>query len=138
MTYIPDFPYNKNQLILNSDRVIINSKSDSIFLFSDKAIGFSSNEGIHFNTNKNIILNGSKIQLGLEAKEPLIKGNQLENLFNKMFSDLENIGDQLYNAVDSNGNPIPSVATAGNILIKSVKRLKVLLKTIKSDQNYTI
>jgi hypothetical protein len=136
--YKPLFPYNKEQLIISSGRVSINSKDDSIFLFANKSISFSSNEGIHFNTNKNIILNGNKIQLGLNATEPLVKGKQLYNLLDRLLNDLENVGEQLNLSIDSNGNSLPQVQTAGNSLVKSVKRIKRLLKNINSTQNYTI
>lgn len=138
MSYTPEFPYNKPQLILNSDRVLINSKSDSIFLFSSKVISLSSNEGIHFNTNGNTIINSPKIQLGLDAVEPIPKGNQLKNILTRLLNDLENVGDQLLTANDSNNNPIPSVQTAGNNLIKSSKRIKILLKKMNSTQNFTL
>lgn len=138
MTYIPKFPYNGPQEIFNSGRIVLNSKDDSIFLFSSKAIGLSSNEGIHLNTEKEIILNSSNIQLGLDANEPLIKGAKHNNMMLKLLNDLENVGGQLFSATDSNGNPIPSVQTAGNSLIKSVKRIKILLPNIYSKQNYTI
>jgi len=136
--YKPQFPYNGKQIIFNSDRVLINSKNDSILLFSSKVISLSSNEGIHFNTEKEFIVNSSKIQLGIDATEPLVRGNKFKNLMNKLLSDLENVGDQLFTATDSNGNAIPSVQTAGNSLIKSTKRIRTLLKTINSEQNYTI
>jgi len=136
--YKPQFPYNGKQIIFNSDRVLINSKNDSILLFSSKVISLSSNEGIHFNTEKEFIVNSSKIQLGIDATEPLVRGNKFKNLMNKLLLDLENVGDQLFTATDSNGNAIPSVQTAGNSLIKSTKRIRTLLKTINSEQNYTI
>lgn len=138
MAYIPQFPHNGNQIIYTSDRIVLNSRNDSIFLFSNKVIGLSSNEGIHLNTDKEVIINSSKIQLGIDAKEPLVKGNQLTNLLEKLLNDLGSIGDQLYSATDSNGNPIPSVQTSGNSLIKSTKRIKILLKNINSTQNFTI
>jgi len=138
MAYIPEFPYNKDQMIFNSDRISLNSKNDSIFLFSSKIINLSSNEGIHFNTDKETIINSSKIQLGLNAIEPMVLGNQLYNLLEKLLSDLNNIGDQLSSSVDSNGNPIPAVQTAGNSLMKSSIRIKTLLKKINSQQNFTI
>lgn len=137
MTYIPKFPYNDDQIIITSKRVTLNSNKDSIFLFANESIGFSSNNGIHFNTNE-IIMNSKKIQLGLGAREPLIKGTQLVNLFTKLFADLGFIGEQLLSAVDSNGNPIPTVQTAGNSLIKSSKRINSLVKNIVSKQNYTL
>ena len=138
MDYIPQFPYNGKQAIINSGRVVLNSKEDSIFLFSNKAISLSSNEGIHFNTEKEMILNSSKIQLGIDATEPLVKGNELLNVLEKLTNDLSNIGEQLSSAIDSNNNPIPSVQTAGNSLVKSIKRIKKLFKTLNSTQNFTI
>ena len=138
MSYIPEFPYNKDQIILNSNRISLNSKNDSIFLFSSKIISLSSNEGIHINTDKETIINSSKIQLGLNSTEPLVLGNQLYNLLERLLSDLNNVGEQLYTSVDSNGNPIPAVQTAGNSLIKSSSRIKTLLKKINSKQNFTL
>jgi hypothetical protein len=136
--YTPKFPYDKDQIIINSNRITLNSKDDSIFLFANKIINFSSNEGIHFNTNKNIIFNSSKIQLGLNAEEPLVKGNQLKNILEKLLELLEIVGSQLLTATDSNNIPIVTVQTSGNSLIKSSKRIKLLLKNLNSEQNYTL
>jgi hypothetical protein len=138
MSYIPKFPYNEDQIILNSNRISLNSKTDSIFLFSSKIINLSSNEGIHFNTDKEFYINSSKIQLGLNADEPIPRGNKLKNILEKLLDTLEITGDQLNNALDSNNNPIPAVQTAGNSLLKSTKRIKSLLKTLNSEQNFTI
>jgi hypothetical protein len=48
--YIPEGPneYQGNQVIINSDRLLFNAKKDSILLFSDKSIGFSTNGTINF------------------------------------------------------------------------------------------
>ena len=136
--YKPQFPYSGEQIILNSDRILINSKNDSIFLFSSKVISLSSNEGVHINTEKEFITNASKIKLGIDASEPLVRGNKFKNMMNKLLSDLENVGEQLLIATDSNGNALSAVQTAGNSLIKSSKRIKTLLKTVNSEQNYTL
>lgn len=138
MSYTPKFPYNEDQIILNSNRISLNSKTDSIFLFSSKIISLSSNEGIHFNTDKEFYINASKIQLGLNADEPIPRGNKLKNILEKLLDTLEITGDQLNSALDSNNNPIPAVQTAGNSLLKSTKRIKSLLKTLNSEQNFTI
>jgi hypothetical protein len=138
MAYSPKFPYDKNQALLNSDRVVINSKEDSIFLFSNKVISLSSNEGIHFNTDKEFYVNSSEIKLGLEANEPLVKGNQLKNILNKLLGDLNNIGNLLSTATDSNGVSISAVVTAGNSLQRSTNRIKTLLKNLNSESNFTI
>ena len=51
--YIPQSPstYQGNQVIINSDRLVFNAKTDCIFLFSDKVIGFSTNGSFHFDTS---------------------------------------------------------------------------------------
>lgn len=138
MSYIPQFPFNGSQLIFNTDRVLINSKSDSIFLFSNKSICLSSNEGIHFNTEKETIFNSSKIQLGIDAKEPIPRGNKLKSLLERQANDMISAANQLFSAVDSNGNSIPSVQAAGQILLKSAKRTKTQLKYLNSEQNFTL
>jgi len=92
MSYIPQSPntYQGNQVIINSDRLIFNAKEDSILLFSDKAIGFSTNGSFHFDTSPDeneskFVVNSPNIYLGLEfdntyPTEPAVLGDQLEEL----------------------------------------------------------
>ena len=69
MSYKPDAPniYQGKQVVINSDRLIFNAKDDSILLFSDKAIGFSTNGSFHFDTsddiNSKFIINAPNIYL---------------------------------------------------------------------------
>ena len=55
--YVPKDPniYQGNQVVINSDRLLFNAKLDSILLFSDKAIGFSTNGSFHFDTSSDEI-----------------------------------------------------------------------------------
>jgi hypothetical protein len=55
-----------------------------------------------------------------------------------MLDDLNNLGQKLSKAKDSNGVGIPVVRTAGRSLIKSVTRLRTQIKGIKSDKTYTL
>jgi len=105
MTYKPDNPniYQGKQVIINSDRLLFNAKKDSILLFSDKAIGFSTNGSIHFDTspdekNSNFIVNCPNIYLGLDyednlPKEPAVKGDSLEDLLNEILDVIQNLWD---------------------------------------------
>jgi hypothetical protein len=111
--YIPDQPhlYQGKQVIIDSDRLVFNANTDSIFLYSEKAIGFSTNGSIHFDTSdrkdgdtaNNFIVNAPNIYLGLEvstssgkttlAEEPAVLGHELCKLLNDLFDtliDLEN------------------------------------------------
>tara|TARA_B100000287_G_scaffold165902_1_gene156450 strand:+ start:1867 stop:2337 length:471 start_codon:yes stop_codon:yes gene_type:complete len=77
MTYIPKSPkdYQGNQVIINSDRLVFNAKNDSILLYSNKAIGFSTNGSFHFDTSSEkeskFIINSPNIYLGLEYDNTL-------------------------------------------------------------------
>ena len=89
MAYLPQSPdtYVGNQVLINSDRLIFNAKKDSILLFSDKAIGFSTNGSFHFDTSgdegeSKFVVNSPNIYLGLEfdntlPEQPAVLGDEL-------------------------------------------------------------
>ena len=67
--------YQGNQIIINSDRLIFNAKTDNILLYSNKAIGFSTNGSFYFDTSpedeSKFIVNSPNIYLGLEYDNTL-------------------------------------------------------------------
>lgn len=138
MAYKPDFPYLGNQIIISSGRVILNSKDDSVFMFGKKAIGLSSAGTINFDSDDKMIINSPQIYLGLDAKEPLIKGDQLGILLEDLLQGLTDLSEQLSNAKDSNGVFITSITTSGKSLKRSMDRVKSQIKGIKSTQNFTL
>ena len=138
MDYKPDFPYLGNQIIINSGRVILNSKDDSIFLFGKKAIGFSSAGTINFDSDDKFIVNSPQIHLGLDSVEPLVKGNQLELILNDILDSLNDLGKRLSKTRDSNGIYLTNIVTASKGLRGDIKRLRPLVKDILSKQNFTI
>ena len=86
-TPLPPESYQGNQVLINSDRLIFNAKEDSILLFSDKAIGFSTNGSFHFDTSSDeneskFVVNSPNIYLGLEfnntlPEQPAVLGDDL-------------------------------------------------------------
>ena len=136
--YKPEFPYLGEQIIINSGRVILNSKDDSVFLFSKKAIGFSSAGTINFDADDSIIVNTPNIYLGLGATEPLVKGTQLTIMLDDILDALRVLSAQLSGTQDSNGVGITNIITASDSLNKSVGRIKSRIKDIISDKNYTL
>ena len=138
MAYKPEFPYLGEQIIINSGRVTLNSKDDSIFLFGKKAIGFSSAGTINFDADDKVIINSPQIYLGIDAKEPLVKGQALENLLSDLLDSLNELGEKMMSAKDSNGMFITSLTTSGKSLQRSISRVKSNLASIKSNKNFTI
>ena len=110
--FIPDQPdiYQGKQVIINSDRLLFNAKTDSILLFSDKIIGFSTNGSFHFDTGdlegNKFVVNAPNIYLGLLTDkddpqkkvyptEPALLGDKTEEYLNNLLDMIENIIDAL-------------------------------------------
>ena len=108
MTYTPDTPsiYQGKQVIINSNRLLFNAKEDAILLFANKAIGFSTNGSIHFDTSdkkdgekaSKVVINSPNIYLGLQYNgdlptEPAVLGNQLEDVLNEILDLMQNLWD---------------------------------------------
>ena len=101
MTYIPESPetYKGSQVIINSDRLLFNAKKESILLFSDKVIGFSTNGSFHFDTSSGngnkFVVNAPEIVLGLDLDkfptEPALLGNKHETYMNDLLDMIEEI-----------------------------------------------
>ena len=73
----PEAPdnYTKPQVIINSDRLIFNAKSDHILLSAEKSIFLGSNSSINIST-KECIVDSTLIKLGKDATESIIKGDR--------------------------------------------------------------
>ena len=158
MSYTPTQPdkYNGKQILITSDRLIFNAKDDSILLFSNKAIGFSTNGSFHFDTgeeeNSKFVVNAPKIYLGLKsdgnlANEPALLGNLTE----QWLMDLMDLLDQILldfqtgklNQLGNLGGPTtPSPSSLSRIQelrngsqgIDGINNLKKRIKEIKSKQ----
>ena len=114
MTYKPEAPeiYQGKQVIINSDRLLFNAKDDAILLFSNKAIGFSTNGSIHFDTSdkkegkepSKVIINSPNIYLGLKYNgdlptEPAVLGDYLDRWQMDLLETLEGLIDDLITKV---------------------------------------
>ena len=106
--YKPEAPhtYMGNQVFINSDRLVFQSKKDSILMFADKAMSFSTNGSIHFDTNPNdplnskFVVSAGQIILGLkksgkkgggleEPTEPALKGEATTEWLAELLETLE-------------------------------------------------
>ena len=93
------YEYEGKQVIINSDRLLFNAKTDSILLFSDKAIGFSTNGSFHFDTGgsdgNKFVVNAPDIYLGLDSDkyptEPALLGDKTEDYLNDLLDMIEEI-----------------------------------------------
>ena len=138
-TYQPDFPYTGNQIIVTSGRVLFNAKDDSVFLFANKSIGFSSAGTINFDSDDSCIVNSPKIYLGLNATEPLVKGFRLQSYLNDLNASLTQVGIALSGLAGAPpGSPYIAVNTSGIDLYKTAQDLSTRIPSLLSKNNFTI
>ena len=134
--------YSKPQAIINSDRVIINAKTDSILLSAQKSVNLSTNESVNINT-PNFLIDSGNIRLGnKDARESVIKGDTLYAHLDQMLTALLQMLAVLKTSVV---NIDPSQVTADstkNLIYANVETSLELiqqnLETIKSKNVKTI
>ena len=144
--------YIDSQVILNSDRITINSKKDEVLIFSKTDTEISANNIINLNANNLIHLNiesknpDSKILLGTKANntvpdEPVLLGGQTHDLLLEMCNTLRRLAGYLANAnaVSSDGAiPVIAVQDGADQLLNDVNNLINKLGNIQSDKVFTV
>jgi len=144
--------YIYSQVILNSDRVTINSKKDEVLLFAKTNLELSTDNIINLNAGDYIHLNiesknpNSKILLGTKVNntvpdEPVLLGGQTHDLLLEMCNTLRRLAGYLANAnaVSSDGAiPITAVQDGADQLLNDVTNLINKLGTIQSDKVFTV
>jgi hypothetical protein len=106
---VPSSPssYNGSQVIVNSGRLLFNSKSDHILLSSARTISFGAQKGFNFDTPSNFVIKvGTKIMLGDKEEsttEPLILGDKFLDDFQKLLNNVVS----LTSALGTVGTPVP-------------------------------
>jgi hypothetical protein len=142
MAYIPEFPYTGRQILIDSGRVTLNAKDDSVFLIGKEAIGFSTDGAVHINSGGDFLINSNKIYFGLKTEEsdhePMVLGNKLATALNSLAVSLGNTATALEAAVDSQGAGLIQVQTAGKILLAASDQLNEAIKIIRSDKTFTL
>ena len=148
MKFIPESPntYQGNQVIINSDRLVFNAKEDTILLYSDKAIGFSTNGNFHFDTDNSgdakFIVNSPNIYLGLEnlrtgelPTEPAVLGHELKSLLEQILDLLDTMAlDMGYNIAHITTQPgTPTGMNPANIGI--INNISSEIKMIRNNIN---
>jgi hypothetical protein len=130
MAFVDFNNFEKDTVILNSDRVILNSKDDSVFVLSKKTVGVSAIESVHFDiglrgsTNKDnkFVINAPNIQLGLPengVNEPVAKADSVINFINDIIGALDAFSASL------------ASATALGVGVSGLPQINVAASTLK-------
>jgi len=127
------------QVIINSDRIIFNSKKFEFLVYSNRGIGLSTDgsvsidagrelyidvgNNVNIKSNKHVITS-NKIYIGSErAKEPIVLGNVLLSILEDLISSIESL--QYHYSMIPGSN-------------RKLLNVKQRLKTLLSKQNFTV
>lgn len=78
--------FSGNQVIVSSDRIILNSKKQELIGFAKEGIGFATDKTLVLNAKDTIELEGSRIALGFNATSPAILGDRMIELLSRFFN----------------------------------------------------
>jgi hypothetical protein len=136
--------YKSSQLILNSDRITLNSKKDEILLFAKTNIELNSDNVININAGRVAHINSPSIALGTNSDgtyptEPALLGNKTYELFIEICGTLTTLAGFLSTAAVSTNDGAISVTDcnlAGDQLFNDVSNLLDKLESITSNKVY--
>ena len=138
--------YYNPQIILNGDRLVLNSKKDDVLIFATTNIELNTKNIINLNADDRVHLNTPNISLGTKsdgtiADEPLVLGNKLIDFASRILSGLSEFCSSLQSAKSTpEGSDLIQIQAAAqtlnNILIEESDNINLM--SLLSKQNYTI
>jgi len=134
--------YFNSQIIMNSDRVVLNSKRDEVMIFAKTNVEINTRNIINLNADERVHLNSNTIFLGTVAgqlpTEPLVLGDKLNTLLENLLDSLYNFGTSLSTVVGSpEGAPALDIISAAGSLLNDIDRINNNLEGILSQRNFT-
>ena len=138
--------YKGNQIILNSGRLVFNTKEEDIFFSAKESFTVTSRD-VNIDGEDYISLDAKKIYLGDNSMiadtnqgtpEPVVLGHQLDDFLSQLLDELNRLGNS-FDKLTAPGNVVPVMKSASMSLKSRVKSLRGFLKDsgpsrIKSDK----
>jgi hypothetical protein len=139
---VPSSYFSGSQIILNSDRITLNSKKDEVMIFAGSNVEISTNNIINLNSNLHTHINSPIIFLGTKNNnppdEPVLLGRQTIALLNEMMNKLCQLGINLASTVSPPpGSPIMEINAVGNELVNEITKIQKKLNTLLSKTTFT-
>lgn len=137
--------FDGNQVLISSDRVVLNAKHGEILLFSAAPIGLATSKGLNIDTGADTIINSPNIFLGYKAAQPIILGNKTADWLKSLLTEMKNLITAINNVVVRTGtgpsDPVsawaPNASGFNNVNSK-LTELENTIDTLLSKQNFTL
>jgi len=128
--------YINPQLILNSDRVVINAKTDSVLISGQTSVGLSSNGSVNIESTSEINIASKLTRLGNKnANQSVLKGDETVEYLKILITELQNIAEALKVIQDwPSGAPVPNpvVLTTANSALQVFNNVYNQIDSVKS------
>ena len=126
---------NQNQMLFHSDRIILNSKRDDIYLSSIKDVHIGTGRHLTISTNQNFIVSCEKTFIGNptdreDSMEPMVLGTTLLELLK------ETLGVIKSSQGICNGAPIPLVDATMGPLSAKITQIEQKIDQILSTKHF--
>ena len=132
--------YNGNQVVLNSGRLLFNTTQDHILLSSAKSINLNTVESVNIDAATQTIIQTPELYLGgIETAQPVVLGDDLVNLLNKVLTDLEFLTGALQNQLGVPvGSPIGPTNLVAQAINDKIGGYKAELSNVLSNTTKTV
>ncbi len=142
--------YTGEQVVLSSGRLILNARSNDIYLNSKRYINLSAGDKVSIdvgpedsdNEQNMFVVNAPRMQLGLErygVVEPIVKGEQLDDILTQIMEAISTYSEMVQTAALTPGPIMATLLLPANSFLKSrFQQIKINLDNFKSDKSFTI
>jgi hypothetical protein len=124
--------YTDNQVILNSGRLLFNSRQDDIIISSGNKVAIQGIKTVGISSDADITLNSTDVRLGNKtADQQLVLGNDFMVQFEALVQGVSNLCDKLKTAQNwPGGAAVPNVPLIG-VAINTKVTAEAILNNIK-------
>jgi len=98
------------QIILNSDRIVLNAKTDSVLISGQNSVGISSNNSVNIESTSEIDIASKLVKLGsANASQAVLRGDEMIAYIKTLIIEIENIASALKTVQNwPGGTPAPN------------------------------
>jgi hypothetical protein len=129
------------QIVFNSDRIVLNAKSDSVLISGQLSVGISSNKSVNIEA-KEIYIDGNDIRLGSkDASQSVLKGDDAVELLKSLTTEISNLSTALKTIQmwpGGNPTPDPTIQPVASVAETNLNKIKAQLDSLKSNFVKTI
>ena len=128
--------YANPQIILNSDRVVINAKNDSVLISGEKSVGLSSNGSVNIESTGEINIASKLTRLGNKnATQSVLRGDETVAYLKILITEMQNLAEALKVIQDWPGgapSPNPVMLTAANSAVQVFENVYNEIDSVRS------